>query len=483
MRAVSSVLVLALASCASSPKGSQGDAVRVIFTADEHGWLLGQWKKKEKKRLGGAELLMRELESIGYDPTRDLLLSGGDSWTGPALSTLLYGEPIIDLFNRLNYDAAALGNHEFDFGLEVLKRNQERAAFPMLAANVRWADASRKDRPYAGSTIVEAKGKKFGIIGLTNAETHKATAPHHVEKLRFEPYQGAIRREAKRLKEMGTDALVILMHDDAQLLKPMQQELQHLGLVAVLGGHIHRFDKAQMGGVAYCNPKDKLMEICVVTVKNGMGRLEVRSLESKDREIKHPWLKALISKSQSRLGALDTEVLGELKDPLHARETISESHLGQLVGISWLASVPAAKVAITNHGAIRQDLEPGQITRRHLRSIMPFDNDLVVVTLTKAQLKSAMENKQSLTTGADFRNGDLWVGGHPMAEDATVRVVVNSFMYAGGNDYEFKGFDPEGTLLHRSWRQPVAEFLKGMLARKEPLSRELLQQRWKALNP
>ena len=166
MRALVAILTLAMASCANTPKGSQGEAVRVIFTADEHGWLLGQWKKAEKRRFGGAELLIRELEAIGYDPTRDLLLSGGDSWTGPALSTLLHGEPVIDLFNHLNYDAAALGNHEFDFGLEVLERNRERASYPMLAANVRWADSNKKDRPFPGSIIVEAKGKRLSLIHI-----------------------------------------------------------------------------------------------------------------------------------------------------------------------------------------------------------------------------------------------------------------------------------------------------------------------------
>ncbi|MAO83927.1 MAG: hypothetical protein CMH50_08630 [Myxococcales bacterium] len=484
MRAWASVLILATTSCASHPEPVSDEAVRIIFTADEHGWLRGQWKKAEKKRLGGAELLMRELTAINYDPTRDLLLSGGDSWTGPALSTLLHGEPIVELFNHLNYDAAALGNHEFDFGLDVLKRNQSRATFPLLAANVRWNDPKREGRPYPGSMIVEAKGKRFGIIGLTNAETHKATSPHHVEQLRFEPYQGAILREAQSLKERGADALVILMHDDAQLLKPMQQELQQrYGLVAVMGGHVHRFDKAQLGGVAYCNPKDKLQEICVVTVKDGMGHLDVRSLESSDQKIQHPWLERLITRSQARLGALDAEVLGDLKDALHARDNVVESHLGQLVGIAWLASVPAANVAITNHGSLRQDLEPGEITRRDLRSIMPFDNDLVVLTLSKEQLKTTMSNTQSLTTGAEIRSGEVWVGGKPMAKDATVRVVVNSFMYAGGNHYTLKAFDPEATRLHRSWRQPVADYLKSLQAEEQTLSRSLIQARWKALNP
>ena len=183
------------------------------------------------------------------------------------------------------------------------------------------------------------------------------------------------------------------------------------------------------------------------------------------------------------MGALDAEVLGEISDPLHARETVEASHLGQLVGIAWLKSVPAAKVAITNHGALRQDLEPGRITRRHLRSVMPFDNDLVVVTLTKAQLKATMENSQSLTTGANLRDGELWVGGQPMANDATVRVVVNTFMYAGGNHYKLKAFDPTGTRLHRSWRQPVADYLKELSAKERPISVALIREQWNALNP
>jgi 2',3'-cyclic-nucleotide 2'-phosphodiesterase/3'-nucleotidase len=72
-----------------------------------------------------------------------VLIDSGDMWTGPAVSTLLQGAPVMEAFNKIGYRAAAVGNHDFDFGIEILERRSKEAHFPLLAANLTLADGSR----------------------------------------------------------------------------------------------------------------------------------------------------------------------------------------------------------------------------------------------------------------------------------------------------------------------------------------------------
>ena len=114
--------------------------IRIFHTSDEHGWFQGYFSKSHGVRYGGAEVLRRHLEDWSYDADKDLLLSGGDSWTGPAESTLLGGSSMVKVFNHLGYDAVAVGNHEFDFGIDQLRKNVEASKFPYLAGNVAWPE-------------------------------------------------------------------------------------------------------------------------------------------------------------------------------------------------------------------------------------------------------------------------------------------------------------------------------------------------------
>jgi 5'-nucleotidase / UDP-sugar diphosphatase len=95
---------------------------------------------------GAASMLTHWREDEGYSPDGPfLVLSGGDTWTGPALSTWFDGESMIEVMNLMGYDAAAVGNHEFDFGLDGLRERGAQAEFPFLAANMRTAAGTEID--------------------------------------------------------------------------------------------------------------------------------------------------------------------------------------------------------------------------------------------------------------------------------------------------------------------------------------------------
>ena len=104
----------------------------VFYTNDEHGWMEGM----EAGR--GAANLLGLWREAGYEESGPyLVVSGGDMWTGPAISTWFEGESMAEVLNAMDYSAAAVGNHEFDFGLEALRARAFESEFPFLSANVR----------------------------------------------------------------------------------------------------------------------------------------------------------------------------------------------------------------------------------------------------------------------------------------------------------------------------------------------------------
>ena len=112
----------------------EGDLVTltVIYTNDEHGWIMG-----EEVGQGAAEIAGLWAANYAGDDAV-LILSGGDNWTGPAISTWFGGESMVEVMNAMGYTAAAVGNHEFDFGLAGLKIRTEQANYPYLGANIRY---------------------------------------------------------------------------------------------------------------------------------------------------------------------------------------------------------------------------------------------------------------------------------------------------------------------------------------------------------
>jgi 2',3'-cyclic-nucleotide 2'-phosphodiesterase (5'-nucleotidase family) len=96
----------------------------VLYTNDEHGWMEGMGEDN-----GAANLMQLWRDREGYEPTAEhfILLSGGDNWTGPAISTWNQGESMVELMNTMGYEASAVGNHEFDFGLDAIRQRSAEA--------------------------------------------------------------------------------------------------------------------------------------------------------------------------------------------------------------------------------------------------------------------------------------------------------------------------------------------------------------------
>jgi 2',3'-cyclic-nucleotide 2'-phosphodiesterase (5'-nucleotidase family) len=147
----------------------------ILYTNDEHGWIEGV-----EEGQGAANLVGLWQVQEGYHQDGPfLLLSGGDNWTGPAISTWFEGRGTVEVMNEMGYAASVVGNHDFDFGLQALKDRLAEAKFPYLSANLRYKrdGTTPSDLGVLPFTIREIGGLRLGVIGLTTTSTPRTTNP------------------------------------------------------------------------------------------------------------------------------------------------------------------------------------------------------------------------------------------------------------------------------------------------------------------
>ena len=219
--------------CASvAPKPPEPVRVVIVGTTDVHGWFNGRVETPpgggEGVLWGGLPALASYVEVLRKENDgRVIVVDSGDMFQGTLESNLFEGEAVVRGYNVIGYAAAAVGNHEFDFGpvgpdsvarkpgddpLGALKRNAELATFPLLSANM-FEKANGKTpgwaRPY---TIVRAGAARIGIIGLSTPDTPNVTMAANVVSLNFTDPVAATLNAAKELRAEGVDAVIVIAH-------------------------------------------------------------------------------------------------------------------------------------------------------------------------------------------------------------------------------------------------------------------------------
>ncbi|MFY2559280.1 bifunctional metallophosphatase/5'-nucleotidase [Corallococcus terminator] len=282
--------LLALVTCAAACAGTQPSApvatppdspVRITLVGlnDFHGQVEPHRTRLADGRVveeGGAATLAAYVARLREDnPGGVLLLDGGDLFQGTLASNLTEGAIVVDVYNHLGFTAAAIGNHEFDYGpvgpapmasgsgedpLGALKARVKQARFPLLSANLRDA-ATGKSPAWLGNDgthIVVVKGLRVGVLGLTTESTPSVTNPANVGSLRFAPLASSALEASRSLRERGADVVVAVAHagggcvdlrnprdtsscdkGDAEIVD-MLAALPQGTLDAVVAGHTHQ---------------------------------------------------------------------------------------------------------------------------------------------------------------------------------------------------------------------------------------------------
>ncbi len=470
--------------------------LHLLFSTDEHGWLVPFNDKDAKVHRGGATAFFDRITHIeGYSPGQHareqgwLLLSAGDMWTGPYESTVLEGAPMVAAMSHMGYAASAVGNHEFDFGVRVIGERAKASRFPFLAANLLDGASGKPPSWTKPWSIVEAGGVRVGIVGLTNEDSPVTADPRHMTGLKFLPYAPSLEKAIPEVRAAGADEVVVLMHAGMAEAPALLTVLRKHKVRAVAFGHhhtqaLHIEDGGTPGNgpdridddIVLCNAGPYMRSYCRIDLKLTDGKLVARDARIGQVETPHGTtfaadveLQRIVAAAEASANLIGGEVLVENTKPLQRGV---DGAMGQLIVDAWLAALPYAHAAITNVGGIRQDLAAGPVRMRDIVSVLPFNNYLLVVDLTGAQLKEVLSSHESVAGGVRFTFKDgpearvidsvTDAKGGAIRDDARFKVVINDFMYRGGDRYRFQAYDPEPEETAIDWREPVLRKLREM---------------------
>ena len=430
----------------------------ILYTSDEHGQM------DAKDEFGGAaEMLDHWCQQEGYTEEGPyLVLSGGDMWTGPAISTWFEGESMAEVMNVMGYDAAAIGNHEFDFGLDGLRERAAQAEFPFLAANILDRSSGENASIAIPYVVQEVNGIQVGIIGLANLETPTSTTPDYVAGFDFAPYVETLTQVVPQVRADGAELLLVISHLCGYEMEALAQDAAGLGIALIGGGHCHQSINKVVDGVRLIESGANMQAYIRVDLSFDTATDEVLTITAEEHANRvgaaDEELAALIDLWRAETDAALDHVIGYLEQPLAQRSAA----MFNLLTDSWLEAYPMADVAMTNRGGFREGLPAGEITLAGVVGVLPFDNSLMDVELTGEQL---VENLECATCGV-VAGGVTRVDGVYQLRDgstveptATYHVLVNDFMYAGGDGFKFREYDPEAYPTEIDWRQPMIDYL------------------------
>src|SRR5438309_2096723 len=187
--------------------------LRVLALNDFHGALEARsWPWSHGRAVGGAAALKPWLDSLARAcGCTTIRLDAGDEMQGTLLSNFGFGLPAITAMNAFGIDAAAIGNHEFDWSIDTLRARMAQAKYPFVSANITSADGTARPDWATPWTLVTKNGVRIAVIGLTTTETPTATAPRNVRGLSFGDGAAAIKRYLPAARA-AADFVIVTAH-------------------------------------------------------------------------------------------------------------------------------------------------------------------------------------------------------------------------------------------------------------------------------
>lgn len=344
-----------------------------------------------------------------------ILVDCGDAVHGEQIGTLSHGSSIIDIMNYLEYDVATIGNHEFDYGMEQFFALTEQANFPYVACNFRYLESG--ERVFDPYVMIEAGGVEIAFVGIVTPETLISTVPSTFQDgagnflYSFDQtadgtalYQ-SVQSAVDDARANGADYVVALAHLGLGAKNPAFRSTSVIanttGIDVVLDGHSHtvvacdRVQNADGEWVLLSQTGTKFESVGMMLLqKNGSistGVLTEQIEKDADtaafiQKIQKDFtekLKQVVAKTHIDLTILD--------DDTGARRVRNgETNLANLCADAF-REVTGADVALINGGAVRDNIDEGDITYEDILKVNPFGNELCVIEVTGQAILDALE--------------------------------------------------------------------------------------------
>jgi 5'-nucleotidase len=440
--------IIAVACSTLAPRrgpAGDGSSIHVIATTDLHGYILPQ-KNADGSAIGGIDVMSGLFQIARAADPETLLLDSGDLFQGTIISNTTEGSTVVTWMNYANYVAAAIGNHDFDFGpgngdsqvrkpgedpLGALKARIAQANFKFLGANICSLDedACTDVNSFKGANfalpymIKDVHGVKLGILGLTTPSTPQTTFPGNVARLKFFPLKETIERFVPEMAERGAQSIIVLMHEgilcangkcdpnDAffKIIDGLSSNVRKM-IPLVLAGHTHNQVNVEHNGVRMMIDGSYGHTFGYVTLdQQADGSLKASAADSVPMTTAQAFLGATVKPDANAFKLIDAdirraneksaEVVGELASSLQMLPNQAESTLGDFVADalrlctdSACTADRATDIAFINSTGIRtKTLLMGSVTYGQIFQMMPFDNFLAIVKMTGRQVHDLID--------------------------------------------------------------------------------------------
>ncbi len=486
------LVALLAAGCAVRDSRPDTFTLTVVGSNDVHGELAARDGPGGLETFSGYVNVLREARKD--DGGELLLIDAGDMWQGTLASNLNEGQATVAAFNAMGYDAAAIGNHEFDFGpvgekaipesaqddpRGALKQRAREARFPLLAANLhekasgeRWQSDN-----VLPSVLLSRGGIQIGVIGIMTLRALEATIAANVLDLVVNPLAPAIEAEARRLRNRGADLVIVTSHaggrcqsfedpDDLSSCRAESEIFQVAralppGLVdQIIAGHEHQGLAHRVNGIVITSAfsNTRAFDRVDYRVDRASGKILSQKVYPPQPIVSDqpyegrpvtpdPAVVAIARQATADAEALKNQLLGVRLSGEFGLKGSPDSALGNLFSLALYDSLDVDLVLQNVVGGLRQPLPAGELTYGDLFQTFPFDNRLVLFDLSGRELRRvlASEAKRGARTvgiagvkaAIECRDDELVVritdsSGAVIEDDDTLSVGTSDYLALGG---------------------------------------------------
>ena len=357
-----------LAILAASQLAAEIRSVTILHTNDLHARLT----TLENGRGGFAALaaVIRRERAQCYDC---ILLNAGDLVQGSPVSTIFHGLPVFEIGDLLGFDAATLGNHDFDYGWMQTQNFLQAANYPIVSANL--VDAGGRlftGRPYL---ILKVNGLRVAVIGAMTDDLSNLTTPKLMEQWHESPLLPALRKYAAELRDQS-DLIVLLAHITGEEEEAILKDVPEIPVLVT--GHLH-------DGLPQEVSRAGRILVRVKSYGEELGRLELKVDTGKKTPVTWTWKRIPVDPGSIepardvavQVKRWEDEVARRVDQPLAvAKRKFGKSEVKLLIEQA-MREETGSDFAFINIGGVRDIIPQGQLLVRNVWNIMPFDNAVV----------------------------------------------------------------------------------------------------------
>ena len=394
------VLIMVLAGCGTGNSTPAAKDIVILYTNDAHCGI------EDGMGYQGLSAAKRALLAAG---NKVLLVDNGDAVQGDTIGTLSKGEYIIDIMNKLGYDVATPGNHEFDYGMDQFNKLVEKADFDYISCNFVDKDGNPVLKPYV---IKEADGVKIAFVGISTPKTITTSTPTYfqdgngnyiygfMQDDTGEKLYAAVQSAVDAARKEGAKYVIAMAHlgieADCQPWTSSDVIVNTSGIDVVLDGHSH----STIAGDIVKNKEGK--DVILTSTGTKLANIGCLTI-SADGKISSTLINddgvgETISEIKKGYEEIVNTVVASTKVELTVNDPVSgermvrrqETNLGDLCADAYRA-MSGADIAVVNGGGIRVSIPAGDITYGQIIAVHPFGNEMCVVEATGQQILDALE--------------------------------------------------------------------------------------------